>query len=131
MNYVIQIVSLEGLDGFAAFIKNYIKISDIVGLEGDLGAGKTTFVKAFLKSLGYHDTSSPTFSIINEYSLKDFKIIHADFYRVGNPKEFIDYIIENKHNSITFIEWPKDDIYTKKLKITPVGQDKRLYKLCM
>lgn len=131
MNYVIQIVNLEELDSFIDFIKKYIRVSDVVCLEGDLGAGKTTFVKAFLKSFGFYDVSSPTFSIINEYNLKDFKVIHGDFYRVENPRDFIDYIKENQNNTISFIEWPKDNICTKRLKITSIGENKRLYKLCM
>lgn len=131
MNYALNIVSLDELDGFVAFIRDYIKISDVIGLEGGLGAGKTTFVKAFLKSFNYNDTSSPTFSIINEYTLESFKIIHADFYRIDDPTEFIDYIKENRQNAISFVEWPKGDIYNKKLSINPIGENKRLYKLCM
>ncbi|MEM0173170.1 MAG: tRNA (adenosine(37)-N6)-threonylcarbamoyltransferase complex ATPase subunit type 1 TsaE, partial [Sulfolobaceae archaeon] len=84
MDYVVEIVSIEELNNFVTFIKNFIQKKDIVCIEGELGAGKTTFVKSFLKLFDYEGVSSPTFSIINEYQLGDFKIIHADFYRIEN-----------------------------------------------
>ena len=53
---------------------------DIISLEGELGTGKTTFVKGILKGLNYKDeVTSPTFTLINEYDA-DIKVIHIDFY---------------------------------------------------
>jgi len=129
--YIIDIITLDNLDEFVNLVKDYMKVSDIVCLEGDLGSGKTTFVKAFLKSYNFYDVSSPTFSIINEYKLKDFDVLHVDFYRVENVKSFIDYIKEKQSESITFAEWPKEIECTKKLSIKDIGQNKRLFKLCL
>ncbi len=129
-NYLIEIVSLENLYEFTVRLKDYIRVSDIVCLEGDLGAGKTAFVKAFLKTFDFENVSSPTFSIVNEYQLKDFTVLHADFYRIEDPKPFIDYIKEKKHEAITFIEWPKDVECTKKLTISIIDEGRRLFKLC-
>ena len=62
---------------FSKFISN----GDIIILEGELGSGKTTFVKGVLKGLNYaSEVTSPTFTLINEYHA-DKKIIHIDFYR--------------------------------------------------
>ncbi|ACG56809.1 protein of unknown function UPF0079 [Hydrogenobaculum sp. Y04AAS1] len=129
--YIIDIIAPDNLDEFVNLIKDYIKVSDIVCLEGDLGSGKTTFVKAFLKSYNFHDVSSPTFSIINEYKLKDFDVLHVDFCRIENVKSFIDYIKEKQSESITFVEWPKEIECTKKLSIKDIGKNRRLFKLCL
>jgi len=129
--YIIDVLTLEKLDDFVLSIKDLIKISDIVCLEGELGAGKTTFVKAFLKTYNFYDVSSPTFSIINEYRLKDFDVLHVDFYRVEDTKTFTDYIKEKQNTAITFIEWPKGIKCTKKLSIKDVGKDERIFKLCL
>ncbi|GAB6078252.1 tRNA (adenosine(37)-N6)-threonylcarbamoyltransferase complex ATPase subunit type 1 TsaE [Hydrogenobaculum acidophilum] len=128
--YLLEIVPFDKLDDFANTVKKYINISDIVCLEGELGAGKTTFVKAFLKSYGFENVSSPTFSIINEYQLKDFTVLHCDFYRIDDPKPFLDYIKEKQKEAISFVEWPKDVDCTKKLTIITIDENKRLFKLC-
>ena len=81
----------------------------IIYLYGQVGAGKTTFVKSYLN---YHDknseTTSPTFSLINEYVMKDTKIFHYDLYRINSVKELyeigIDYYFEQE--GLHFIEWP-------------------------
>lgn len=83
--------------------------SRIFGFFGDMGVGKTTFIKVLCQQLGAYDmTSSPTFSIINEY-LTDKKesIFHFDFYRINELKEameigFEDYLYSGAY---CFIEW--------------------------
>lgn len=87
----------------------------VVGLSGDLGAGKTTFVKAVAKELGIKTRlSSPTFVLIKKYPLKhkDFKFLfHIDAYRFKNEKELLylgwEEIIGNKEH-LVFIEWPEN-----------------------
>ena len=65
-------------------ISKKLKSGHVISLEGDLGSGKTTFVKGILKGLNYkYDVTSPTFTLINEYHA-DLKVIHIDFYREGN-----------------------------------------------
>lgn len=85
----------------------YIKPGDVVCLNGNLGAGKTFFVKQVCLELGINNASSPTFAIVNEYSGK-IKVYHFDFYRINKINElfdigFNDYI--NDSDSIIFIEW--------------------------
>jgi tRNA threonylcarbamoyladenosine biosynthesis protein TsaE len=106
----------------------YVISTDIkvVLLEGNLGSGKTTFVKSFCKYLNIKDKIlSPTFNIINEYNIDEYnKIYHFDLYRLKSREElieidFLDYI---DSGSYCFIEWPeicRDIIkgYTLNLKI--------------
>ncbi len=87
---------------------------DVIGLDGDLGTGKTQFVKGICSGFGVNEVvNSPTFIIVNEYSgkyrTKELKIYHFDLYRLTSPGElgtlgFEEYITEN---SICLIEWPE------------------------
>lgn len=78
---------------------------------GDMGAGKTTLIKEICKQLGVEDSmSSPTFSIINEYSTREGqKVFHFDFYRIKKEEEAIDIGTEDYFYSgnYCFIEWPE------------------------
>ena len=88
-------------------ISSNIKPGDILSLEGDLGAGKTTFVKGLLKGLNYkHDVTSPTFTLVNEY-YADFKAIHIDFYREENIVRWNELGFQDIVNSdsIIMVEW--------------------------
>lgn len=82
--------------------------NEVIGLSGDLGAGKTQFVKGICKFFGFEETeiSSPTFSIVNEYRGK-ISIFHFDFYRIENEKELWDIGIEDyfSQSGIKIIEW--------------------------
>ena len=80
---------------------------EVVVLNGNLGAGKTFFVRKLLNNFGIDNTTSPTFAIVNEYIGK-FKVYHFDFYRIVKINElydigFNDYL--NDEDAITFIEW--------------------------
>lgn len=83
------------------------KKGDTVVLNGDLGAGKTFFIKAALTSIGITNVNSPSFAIVNEYHNK-FHICHFDFFRLKSSAELFDigwqdYV--NDDESIIFIEW--------------------------
>lgn len=76
--------------------------------DGDLGAGKTTFIEAICRLMKTNDDlSSPTFSIVNEYKYPQGIIAHMDWYRIRNYKEAIDAGIEQylQGNYYCFIEW--------------------------
>jgi tRNA threonylcarbamoyladenosine biosynthesis protein TsaE len=80
----------------------------IVVLEGEMGAGKTTFSKILCREMGVDDeVSSPTFSLVNEYLLHDGKsVFHFDFYRINDISEAEDMgIYEYFDNGICLIEW--------------------------
>ena len=75
-----------------------------------MGAGKTTFVKAICEELGVEDViTSPTFAIINEYSLSGGRLYHFDFYRIKKLEEVYDMGYEDYFYSgaLCFIEWPE------------------------
>ena len=74
-----------------------------------MGAGKTTFIKEFVKALGTTDEiSSPTFSIVNEYDTERGKVYHFDFYRLNHEDEALDFGIEEYlySNQYCLMEWP-------------------------
>ncbi len=82
----------------------------VILLRGDLGAGKTTFVKNFVASLGSAETvTSPTYSIVNEYDSPRGKIYHFDLYRLNSIEEvydigMLDYL---ESGAYCLIEWPE------------------------
>ena len=95
-------------------ISNYLDNGDIVFLFGEIGVGKTTFVRHFINNLQKKcneprtEVPSPTFNIINEYLIKEKKIAHIDLYRVKDENELYNIgLFENKENYILFIEWPE------------------------
>ena len=98
-----------------------INIGDLILLTGNLGVGKTTFIKYIVNSLQrinrqkISEVPSPTFNITNEYQIKKISIKHYDLYRIKNQKELNNLgIQENLKKQITLIEWPE---IVKKLKI--------------
>jgi len=91
----------------ATELSKHLKGTDIIALTGDLGTGKTFFVKAILREYGIEEVTSPTFSIVNSYSAK-VKINHFDFYRIKKLVELYDIGFEeylSDSSAITFIEW--------------------------
>lgn len=77
--------------------------------NGEMGAGKTTFIKEFCKTLGSKDNfSSPSYSIVNEYHSSTGKLFHFDFYRVIDAEELFDLGLEDyiESGNYCFIEWP-------------------------
>lgn len=92
---------------------------------GDMGVGKTTFIKALVASLGSNDAAnSPTFSIVNEYELKNDLIYHFDLYRIDDEQEALNFGIEEylMSNHYIFIEWPDkiSDILPKQAEIIDI-----------
>ena len=76
--------------------------------NGAMGSGKTTIIKSLVNRLGSTDNvSSPTFSIVNEYKLKESTVYHFDFYRIENESEALDIGIEDyiAKNNWCFLEW--------------------------
>ena len=79
-------------------------------LDGELGTGKTTLVRAILKAMGWKGSvKSPTFTILEEYYIADKDIFHSDLYRLENQNDFEMLGVEINENSkgILFIEWPE------------------------
>ena len=98
----------------AEILSKNIKYGDIIFLKGELGVGKTTFIKFLINFLQKNknekitEIPSPTFNIVNEYKLENLNIKHCDLYRVKNKEELKNLgIFENNFNEIIFIEWPE------------------------
>lgn len=78
----------------------------IICLDGELGSGKTVFVKGFAKSLGISDNiTSPTFNIVKEYENGEMKLNHMDVYRLEDTDETIAFNDYFKSDGVTIIEW--------------------------
>jgi tRNA threonylcarbamoyladenosine biosynthesis protein TsaE len=99
----------EEMADVAKDILKHFPDNRVFTLHGDLGSGKTTFVKAFVKALGVgEEISSPTFSIVHEYHENGLKIFHFDLYRLQNEPELYQIGFEEymEQGAYVFIEWP-------------------------
>lgn len=110
-----------------------IREGDVVCLKGDLGAGKTHFVRGFVKGFGLQSNivSSPTFTIINEYDGK-LPVYHFDCYRLDHYSEALEIGAEEYFygNGVCIIEWPEKILeilpdHTIDIKITVTGKEER------
>ena len=103
-------ISLDELSQTASQLVSSIGAQTIWCFEGEMGAGKTTFIKEICKILGVEeDITSPTFSLVNEYKTANGKTIyHFDFYRIRSIEEVYDIGYEDYFfsNNICLIEWP-------------------------
>ena len=95
-------------------ISKKIKIGDIIYLYGEIGVGKTTFVRYLINifqkknNLTVTEVISPTFALLNEYQIKQFKINHFDLFRIKSSKEIENLdLFTDRSSSITLIEWPQ------------------------
>jgi len=101
--------SAEETEQFGAELFKSVPSKCLIFLYGDLGAGKTTMVRGFLRAAGYYGVvKSPTYTLVEEYTIGHLKIFHFDLYRVVDPEELEwigirDYFDQD---SICFIEWP-------------------------
>lgn len=94
----------------AARLTRHIAPGSVVFLEGNLGAGKTTLVRGYLRALGYQGAvKSPTFTLVEEYSLPTGTVYHFDLYRLTHPEELYSLGISDylTADAISFIEWPE------------------------
>ena len=92
----------------------YLKKGDVVFLYGEIGVGKTTFVRHLINNfqnnnnLLLSEVPSPTFNLLNEYEIKDLIIQHYDLFRLKNADETKNIgLLENKTEVITIVEWPE------------------------
>ena len=113
--YTHKVITEKETDKMAAEFASVIGEQDVIVLNGNLGAGKTYFIKSVLRSFGIDSASSPTFSLVNEY-YGNIKFYHFDFYRINEVRElydigFDDYL--NDEEAIKFIEW--GDLFTSVL----------------
>ena len=113
-NSIIDISSEETTKELAKELSNYLKGGEIIFLYGEMGVGKTTFVKYLInqfqikKKLETSEVTSPTFNLLNEYDVDDLSIKHYDLFRLKDKSELKNLdIFENNKNVIILIEWPQ------------------------
>ena len=109
-----ELNSLEDTFNLSKKIGKLLTIGDVIFLYGEIGVGKTTFVRGLINNLEVQqgiDKSqilSPTFNIVFDYLIKELKIMHYDLYRLKNSKDINELgIFAEIDNCITLIEWPE------------------------
>ena len=110
----IDITSEKLTKELAKEFTKYLKGGEFVFLYGEMGVGKTTFVKYLINeyqkinNLIQTEVTSPTFSLLNEYQVKDIRIKHYDLFRINRKEDINNLDIFEKDNKlITLIEWPQ------------------------
>ena len=110
----IDITSEKSTRELAENLTSYFKGGEYVFLYGEMGVGKTTFVKYLInkfqtdEKLKLTEVYSPTFNLLNEYETKNFIIKHYDLFRIKSISEIKDLdIFEKNKKNITLVEWPQ------------------------
>ena len=111
---ILDLSSEKKTEELANKIYKKLKLGDVVFLYGEMGVGKTTFVKYLIngiqneKKLKQTEVTSPTFNILNEYQINQTRINHYDLFRLKTSQELknLDLFSDNQ-NTITLVEWPQ------------------------
>ena len=145
MTYTIMLNSPEETEAFAATLADLLEPGDLLTLEGDLGAGKTTFTKGLAKGLDIERmVNSPTFTILKQYSGR-LELNHFDVYRLENSDEDIGFDEFFSSEAVSVVEWarfieeylPKERLEItinrqseqgRKMTLHPIGR--RYEKIC-
>lgn len=113
MRIKVEMCDLKQTAQVATSFAELLKSPMIVLLKGDLGSGKTTFVKSVAAALGCRETvTSPTFTLLNTYEGR-FRVYHFDMYRLSSAEEarnvgFMEYFDKKTLDGICFVEWPEN-----------------------
>ena len=110
----IDITLEEDTKSISQKISDYLSKGDVVFLYGEIGVGKTTFIKHLINSIQFKSNQkkteipSPTFNILYEYKINELIIQHYDLYRIKSESELKNIgIFENQKNLLTLVEWPE------------------------
>ncbi len=132
MDYKYASSSVEDTMELAENIESEKFANMVICLDGELGSGKTIFVKGFAKALGIEDNiTSPTFNLIKEYENGEMPLYHMDMYRLEGKAQDIGIEDYFKKNGVTIIEWSEmisDILPTERLdiKIKVIDENKRV-----
>ena len=104
------LVNEQATRRLAVDIASILKPGDLVTLSGDLGAGKTAFARALIRHLasdGTLEVPSPSFTLVQTYTLPRLTVVHADLYRIAQPGELAELgVDEAAENTVVLLEWP-------------------------
>ena len=110
----IDLSSEKKTEELANKILKKLKVGDVVFFYGEIGVGKTTFIKYLINGfqkankLKLTEVTSPTFNLLNEYQINQIKINHYDLFRIKSVEEIKNLgLFEDNRNLITLIEWPQ------------------------
>ena len=135
MDYKITSRSIEDTMELAENIESEKFPGMIICLDGELGSGKTVFVKGFAKSLGLEETiTSPTFNIVKEYTSGEMPLYHMDVYRLEDGDESIGFNDYFNSDGVSIIEWSEliSDILLEErldIKFKVIDENTRIIKL--
>ena len=106
---VVELPDEAATAALAARIAALARAGDVIALKGELGAGKTSFARAFIRARGSAEAvPSPTFTLVQVYQFGDAAIWHFDCYRLRRPEDAWELAIEDAFNEgISLIEWPE------------------------
>ena len=111
---LIDLSSENQTEELALKIRKKLKVGSIVFLYGEMGVGKTTFIKYLINNLQKEnklkqtEVTSPTFNLLNEYQINQIKISHYDLFRLKTDEELKNLgLFEDSLNTITLVEWPQ------------------------
>lgn len=104
-----RLLSLDAMQAEAEVLATEIEAGAVVWLSGEVGSGKTTFVQGFARAMGVDYVRSPTFSLVNEYRVRDKTLIHVDCYRLRSPDEALDLDFPDlgRRATVLIVEWPE------------------------
>ena len=133
----VELADADLTEGWAGHLAQQAVTPLAIHLEGDLGAGKTTFSRGFLRGLGFEGSvKSPTYTLVEPYEIGSVAVYHCDLYRLADPSEltylgFTDYLSEQ---AIFLVEWPSRGAWmlpapdvTLHLEVAAVGRRLRLW----
>jgi tRNA threonylcarbamoyladenosine biosynthesis protein TsaE len=104
-----ELRNLAATEELARQLASILRAGDVIALDGDLGAGKTVFARALIRTIGGEEIEvpSPTFTLVQTYDLPIFEIWHFDLYRLETPRDAFELDIEEAFAAgVSLIEWP-------------------------
>lgn len=127
-----RVFKLNEIESIASDFLKIVEDKKVVGLRGELGAGKTTLTKELLKQLGFQGSvASPTFVLRRDYETGVRKVIHIDAYRLENPEQIFQVVGKDEfgnENNLVLIEWPdkaSEEIFDIVFELSHIDEETR------